>query len=116
MLAVLMANKRIHYGISYPQNGDRIVTIDPVTSLQPMYCHVGRDRSVCFAADDTDGYCDVCSGGRVGGGDRPATVDLHHCNRRCRHHLHHSGININIIVIIKGGSVAEWLARWTQAH
>ena len=27
----------IHCGISYPQNGDRIVTIDPVTSLHPVY-------------------------------------------------------------------------------
>jgi len=26
-----------HYAMLYPQNGDRIVTIDSVTSLRPMY-------------------------------------------------------------------------------
>jgi len=26
-----------HYAVLYPQNGDRIVTIDYVTSLHPMY-------------------------------------------------------------------------------
>ena len=26
-----------HYAMLYPQNGDRIVTIDYVTSLHPMY-------------------------------------------------------------------------------
>jgi len=26
-----------HYAVLYPQNGDRIVTIDYVTSLYPMY-------------------------------------------------------------------------------
>jgi len=30
----------------YPQNGDRIVTVDSVTSLQPMYTYVrGTDRA-----------------------------------------------------------------------
>ena len=27
----------MHYVVLYPQNGDRIVTIDSVTSLHPMY-------------------------------------------------------------------------------
>ena len=27
----------MHYIVLYPQNGDRIVTIDSVTSLHPMY-------------------------------------------------------------------------------
>ena len=31
-----------HYDISYPQNGDRIVTIDPVTSLHPVYTREAR--------------------------------------------------------------------------
>jgi len=33
-----------HYDISYPQNGDRVVTIDPVTSIHPMYCPAARLR------------------------------------------------------------------------
>jgi len=32
-----------HYTMSYPQNGDRMVTTDSVTSLQPMYTH-----TVCY--------------------------------------------------------------------
>jgi len=31
-----------HYAMLYPQNGDRIVDIDSVTSLQPMYSAVIR--------------------------------------------------------------------------
>jgi len=27
-----------HYAKLYPQNGERIVTIDSVTSIHPMYC------------------------------------------------------------------------------
>ena len=27
----------MHYIVLYPQNGDRVVTTDPVTSLHPMY-------------------------------------------------------------------------------
>ena len=27
----------MHYVVLYPQNGDRIVTIDSVTSLHPVY-------------------------------------------------------------------------------
>ena len=33
----------------YPQNGDRIVTIDSVTSLQPMYC-AGKDTFQLLAS------------------------------------------------------------------
>jgi len=28
-----------HYVMLYPQNGERIVPIDPVTSIRPMYTH-----------------------------------------------------------------------------
>ena len=31
----------MHYIVLYPQNGDRIVTIDSVTSLHPMYTLLG---------------------------------------------------------------------------
>ena len=31
-----------HYVISYPQNGDRIVTIDTATSLHPLYWYLSN--------------------------------------------------------------------------
>jgi len=33
-----------HYSMLYPQNGDRIVAIDSVTSLHPMYVKNSRHR------------------------------------------------------------------------
>ena len=32
-----------HYAKLYPQNGERIVTIDSVTSVHPVYFSVGVD-------------------------------------------------------------------------
>ena len=40
-----------HYGISYPQNGDRIVTMDPVTSLHLLY--ISRNLVNCCATVGT---------------------------------------------------------------
>ena len=36
-----------HYAMLYPQNGDRIVAVDSVTSLHPAYR--GPDASFCVA-------------------------------------------------------------------
>ena len=32
----------MHYIVLYPQNGDRIVSIDSVASIHPMYWHVSK--------------------------------------------------------------------------
>jgi len=37
------------YAKLYPQNGERIVTIDSVTSLHPMYYYVRRNVSLLTA-------------------------------------------------------------------
>ena len=39
-----------HYGVLYPQNGDRIVTTDSVTSLHPMYWHCWHSRKSTVSA------------------------------------------------------------------
>ena len=35
-----------HYAMLYPQNGDRILTTDSVTSLHPMYCRTKTSRAL----------------------------------------------------------------------
>jgi len=40
----------MHYIVLYPQNGDRIVTIDSVTSLHPMY---GSGSVLLWRCSDT---------------------------------------------------------------
>jgi len=51
---------RTHYVVLYPQNGDRVVTIDAVTSLHPVYSSV--DVHTVVRANSTPvpfGSCDV---------------------------------------------------------
>jgi len=43
----------MHYIVLYPQNGDRIVTIDAVTSLHPMY----RRSTAAMRSEPATGGC-----------------------------------------------------------
>jgi len=47
-----------HYAKLYPQNGDRVVSIDSVTSIHSMYCdryYLQCFDAVCWAAERASG-------------------------------------------------------------
>ena len=46
-----------HYAKLYPQNGERIVTIDSVTSIHPMYRPNYRLSTVDMVVQRRDGPC-----------------------------------------------------------
>ena len=66
----------------YPQNGERIVTIDSVTSLHPIYCDVGyrvtngnTTRRRIVAALHKHAQSRLTSSRNNGAGFRAATVE-----------------------------------------
>ena len=46
-----------HYGVLYPQNGDRIVTTDSVTSLHAMYWHCWHSMKSTVSARLPVSFC-----------------------------------------------------------
>jgi len=77
-----------HYGISYPQNGGRIVTTDPVTRHITLCVHRHPSLITLRSA------CDDPSGGR-----RPAQIpqlDTPHASKEAHNSIHNRGDNTDI--------------------
>jgi len=55
-----------HYVVLYPQNGDRIVTIDSVTSFHPMYWYQFRSGVLSYGLwFDFESWCTLYVYGKV---------------------------------------------------
>jgi len=61
--------------------------------IHGIHLPLNTDNLGRSVADDTDGNRDVCSSGCAGSSCWLTFMDFYHCNRRCRHRLHDSGIH-----------------------
>jgi len=101
----------MHYIVLYPRNGDRIVTIDSVTSLYPMYTnafllHCPLTRNWKWPTPRTATLLMAWRDLRL-----PSKVPQNPISRE-RHHIHHTGWGCNSAAAAARRSILSLASSW----